>query len=94
MSAKGDYATVLLKSMLPTVNMDSCIGLDVHVKVERHKTLTVARGLLPLDWVQEIRLSQSSQFSVLAEARKAVIGRAPGGDWYGIHTMDRFGSLK
>ena len=36
--------------MLPTVNTDSGIALDVRVKAKRPETLTVAQGMLKLDW--------------------------------------------
>ena len=41
--------TVFLKSMLPTVNTDGGIGLDICVKAKRPETLTVARGYSLLD---------------------------------------------
>ena len=85
---------VLLKSMSSAINMDGGIGLDVHVKAKRPNTLTVAQGLSPLDWGQERRMSRSSSISVLAMARKTIIGGAPNGDWYGVHVMDGSGSLR
>ena len=77
-----------------TVNMDGGIGSDISVKAKRPKTLAVARGLLPLDWVQESRRSWSSLFLIIAMVRKAVIDRDPNGDWYGTHAMDGSGSLR
>ena len=64
------------------------------MKAERPETLTVTQGLSPLDWVQESRRSRSSLFLVLAMERKAVIGRAPDGDWYGAHAMEISGYLR
>ena len=83
----------MLKSILPTVNTDGDIGSDIRVKAERPKTLAVAWGSLPLDWVKGGIQSWILLFSVLAMERKAVIRVAPYGDWYGSHNMDGLGSL-
>ena len=60
--------------MLPTMDTDGGIRLYVRVKSERSDTLTVARGLLPLDFGQDISWRRRSPFSVIAMVRKAVIG--------------------
>ena len=79
---------------MPTVNRCGDIGSDVHLKAERPEMLTVARGLSLSDWGQEIIWRRRLSSSVLVIARKAVIGGAPCGDWYGSHAMDGPGSLR
>ena len=80
--------------MWPTVNTDNDIRLEAHVKVERPETLTVARGSFPLVWGQEISRKRRSSYSILAMARKAVMGEAPDGYWHCSHAMDELGSLR
>ena len=64
-----------MESMLPTMNTDGGIDSDVILKADRTETLTVARGLLPLDCGQEISWMRWFPFLVLVMVRKAVIGR-------------------
>ena len=80
--------TFLMNLMLPTVNTDSGIRLDVCVKAKRPKALTVASGLSPSDWGQEVSQRQSLVSAVIAMATKVVIGGATDGDCYGSHVMD------
>ena len=84
----------MLKSISPTINTDGGIELDVRVKAESPETLTIAQGLSPLGWRQEIRRIRSSYFLVLMMARKAVIDGDPDGDWYIVHAMERLGYLR
>ena len=59
------------------MNTDGGIESDVRVKSKRLETLTVARGLVLLDWVKEIIRGRRFLFSDLSMVSKAIIGGAP-----------------
>ena len=50
--------------------------------------LKVARGMVPLEWGQDISRRRRSSFSAFKVVRKAVIGGAPEGCLYVSHEMD------
>ena len=77
-----------------TLNTEVGIGLDVCVKDEKPKTLTVARGLLPLERGHDITQRRGSSLFVLMMVRKAVIGGVSENKWYISHAMDRLRSLR
>ena len=77
-----------------TLNTEVGIGLDVCVKDEKPKTLTVSRGLLPLERGHDITQRRGSSLFVLMMVRKAVIGGVSENKWYRSHAMDRLRSLR
>ena len=71
--------TLLLKSMLLTLNMDGSIRLNVCLKAKRPKIPTVVWRLAPSDWGKEIIRRRRSLLLDFMMVRKEVIGGVLGG---------------